>query len=134
MKIVVSGSYGDLESIYDAIKALEESGDEVIYPTPAHIVASRVCIEADHGGRGDTEVTVKQRAKMMNNFFNKIKECDALYMKNLKHEVEHIGLGAAMEIGFAYALGKIILFHEEPTDASTKSMKFLIFNPMEVVR
>lgn len=126
MKVVVSGSFGDLRSIRYVINMLESRGYEVIFPTEKHFIDSKPCIEAHHEDKGETSDTIALRAKYMKLYFDKIRECDILWVANMKHGKEHLGIGTAMEIGFAYALGKRIYFVEEPTDANVLSMTLLL--------
>jgi nucleoside 2-deoxyribosyltransferase len=125
MKAVIVGSFGDLKTIYSAIRAVIRAGHEVIQPTVEHINASIACAEADSGGKGDTEETVKLRARLMKEYFEFIKECDVIYVANIKQGKTYVGIGTAIDVGYAYALGKKIVFLRNPANSNMKSMKYL---------
>lgn len=125
MKAVIIGSFGDLKTIYSAIRAVIRAGHEVTQPTVEHINASIACAEADSGGGGDTEETIKLRARLMKEYWEFIKECEIVYVANLKFGEEYIGIGTAIDVGYAHALGKKIVFFKEPTNSNMKSMKYL---------
>jgi len=126
VKVVVSGSFSDPERLWRFITDLRNHKLDVIYPTMEHLGASRETIAAQHGGKGETDRTTKLRAKLMKKYFAKIHECDILFVFNCKKDEEHVGLGAAMEIGYAYALGKQIRFAYTPRDGNVLSMTRLV--------
>lgn len=125
MKIVIAGSFAEADKILKLREQFMALGHEV-FPTPEHIEASRKPIEAHHKGKGETEETLAIRAELMNTYFRKIEDCDVLYVMNEKAGKEHFGIGAALEVGFAYALDRKIMFGRTPTDGNALSMKRLI--------
>ena len=129
MKIVVCGSFGDIDSFLGYVAHLVRQGHEV-YPSVIHIEQSKQIIMSQHIEKRDSYSelgTVSElRATMMKKYFKKIRECDVVHIYNRKFGKEHIGLGAAMEIGYAYALGKKVEFVIKPSDGNVASMKLLI--------
>ena len=125
MKAIIIGSFGDLKTIYSAIGAVSRAGHKVIGPTLEHINRSIACAEADSGGKGDTAETIKLRAVLMEEYFELIKECDVVYVANIKYGKVYIGIGTAIDVGYAHAFGKKIVFLKNPTNSNMKSMKYL---------
>lgn len=126
MKVVVVGSFGDMTSIIEACQKIKEEGHEIIAPTLGHLMASSVTARADSGGKGDTKETIKERAELMNEYFKRIGECDLVYVCNWKLGQEHVGVGTAIDIGYAVAKGKKIRFFVEPENSNLKSLKALL--------
>ncbi len=119
-KIVICGSFSDTNSFLIEVRRLRSLGYDV-FPDENHLKESQPCIDAHHRGKGDTSETLQLRKKLMQRYFDKIRDCDEIYVFNVKNDYEHIGIGTSLEIGYALALGKTIRFHKIPTDANIKS-------------
>lgn len=125
--VVVCGSFSNPEELQETITRLESEGQTVTYPTAAHLAASQPCIDAHHGAGDETDYVTSLRAGLMETFYAAIAaDPDGIYVYNVKNGGEHVGVSAAMEIGFAFALNKPVRFEVEPTDPGVKSMKKLI--------
>jgi len=128
MKIVIAGSFAEADKILRLREVLMIQKHDV-FPTPEHVEESRIPIEAHHKGKGETINSLSIRANLMRRYFQKIKECDILFVMNEKNGKEYIGLGTAFEIGYAYALNKKVVFYHKPTDGNTLSMRYLLIEP-----
>lgn len=125
MKIVIAGSFAEADNILALRRKLIDEGHKV-YPDEQHIEDSKKCIDAHHKGKGETSETLRLRAQLMKRYFGKINDCDILYVLNMKDATEHIGIGATLEIGYAYALGKRVEFSMTPTDANIISLQIIM--------
>jgi len=123
MKVVVCGSYGDLETFCEVLeKERQEFGKENVFPTDDHLRESQICIEAHHLGKGETRKTVEQRAMLMQRYFDHIDEADLVVVVNEKKGQEHYGIGTMMEVGYAFAIGKNMNFIRVVTDSNVRSL------------
>lgn len=119
MKVVVCGSFGDMPTLLNAISLLRRSGHDIIMPTEEHLRDSQPCIDAHHLGKEETTQTRELRAWLEAQYLAKIRMADLVYFVNEKFSDEHLGTGAAVELGFTLALQLPVMFHREPKkDAS----------------
>ena len=117
MKVVVCGSYGDLEGFRSVLETFRKIyGSKNVFPTEEHLVESSPCIEAHHQNKGETEDSLELRAKLMQRYFEHIDKAGLIIVVNEKHGKEHYGTGTAIEIGYAYAKGKTIRFARTPKE------------------
>jgi len=66
MKVVVCGSYGDMDRFKQVLDLCRlRSGTENVFPSDQHLAESSVCIEAHHGGKGETSETIKLRSELI---------------------------------------------------------------------
>ena len=97
-------------------------GNENVFPTQQHLDESQVCIRAHHEGKGETYETLHLRAQLMLRYFKKIAEADTIVFVNEKYGKEYYGVGTLIELGYAFAHGKRILFYHTPTNANIQSL------------
>jgi nucleoside 2-deoxyribosyltransferase len=127
MKIVVCGSFGDLEFFYKILESLKINyGAENVFPNKEHMEKSMPCILAHHILAKETDNTIVTRASLMNNYFKKIEESDLVFVINEKNGEEYYGTGTTIEIGYALARGKNIGFIRQPTDSNILSLLRII--------
>jgi len=121
-KIVICGSYGDLKRFMEVLGQYKyRYGKRNVFPTQQHLRRSKVCIEAHHGGKGETEETLALRSELMKTYFKKIDRADLTVIVNEKMGKEYYGVGTTIELGYAYAKGKKIRFTKEPMNSNTRS-------------
>jgi len=122
-KIVICGSYGDLDRFRDVLEQYKyRYGKQNVFPTRRHLRRSEVCIEAHHGGKGETEETLALRSELMKTYFKKIDQADLIVVVNEKMGKEYYGVGTMIELGYAYAKGKKIRFTTGPMDSNALSL------------
>ncbi len=123
MKVVVCGSYGDINGFLRALHFFQESyGSANVFPDSEHLEKSKPCIFAHHITKNETEETVTTRAKLMQAYFDNIENADIVIIVNEKNKQEYYGIGTTMELGFALAKGKRIVFTRQPTNSNILSL------------
>jgi hypothetical protein len=123
MKVVVCGSYGDFEGFLQVLHFFQEKyGSTNVFPDKEHLEKSRPCIFAHHVLKNDTDETVTTRSKLMQAYFDKIEVADIVVIINEKSDCEYYGVGTTMELGYALAKGKRIVFTRQPTNSNILSL------------
>jgi nucleoside 2-deoxyribosyltransferase len=123
MRIVLCGSYGDMNRFSEILGSLREDyGEQNVFPNAEHLQRSRSCIEAHHEGKGETSETIATRSELMKSYFNHIDLADLVVVMNEKNGEEHYGIGTTIELGYAFAKGKTVRFTREPTNANIQSL------------
>jgi nucleoside 2-deoxyribosyltransferase len=123
VKVVVCGSYGDLEGFLEILRACQEKyGITNVFPNKDHIEKSMQCIFAHHVIQKETENTIATRAKLMESYFINIDTADLVVVRNEKNGNEHYGTGTTIELGYAFARGKKIFFTRQPTNSNVLSL------------
>lgn len=132
MRVVVCGSYGDLNRFLQVLDH-ERSvhGESNVFPSDQHLKDSATCIEAHHGGKGETSETIKLRSELMDRYFEHIDGADLVVFVNEKNGQEHYGVGTMIELGYAFARRKEVLFTKEPTNANITSLLLLTGRRLE---
>ncbi len=113
MKIVVCGSMSSSEKMVEVKNELNKAGHEVLIPKHAEKFAS-----GEFSAENRRESTEhKIREDLIRDYYQEIKNCDALLAVNLDKEgVEnYIGGNVFLEMGFAHVLEKpIYLLNDVP--------------------
>lgn len=123
MKVVVCGSYGDLEGFFEVLRACQEKyGISNVFPNKEHMEKSMPCIFAHHIMEKETEDTIATRAKLMESYFINIDTADLVVVHNEKNGDEYYGTGTIIELGYAFARGKKICFTRQPTNSNVLSL------------
>jgi len=123
MKVVVCGSYGDINGFLKVLKYFQqEYGEQCVFPDREHLRQSEPCIKAHHASGGDTEETIDMRSKLMQIYFSQIDCADLVVIRNEKNGKEHYGTGTTIELGYAIAKGKKILLTRKATDSNILSL------------
>lgn len=123
MRVVVCGSYGDIDGFLEVLKYFQQKyGEQHVFPDREHLRASEPCIKAHHVRDDETEETVAMRSKLMQIFFSQIDCADLVVIRNEKNGNEHYGTGTTLELGYAIAKGKKILLTRKPTDSNILSL------------
>lgn len=123
MRIVVCGSYGNMECFLDVLEHYRQRyGEQNVFPSNEHLEHSRPCIEAHHGQKGETEGTIVTRSKLMKVYFEQINHADLVVIINEKNGEEYYGVGTTLELGYAFAKGKRIHFTRKPTNPNILSL------------
>jgi nucleoside 2-deoxyribosyltransferase len=123
VKVVVCGSYGDLEGFMEILRFCQDKyGIQNVFPTKEHMEESMQCIFAHHVIKKETETTVAARAKLMESYFHNIDAADLVLVRNERNGNEHYGTGTTIELGYAFARGKNICFTKEPTNSNILSL------------
>jgi nucleoside 2-deoxyribosyltransferase len=123
MKVVVCGSYGDLEGFLETLRFYQETyGVMNVFPNTSHMEKSLPCIFAHHVMDKDTDATIGARASLMESYFENIDRADFVIINNQKNGVEYYGTGTTMELGYAFAKGKSIVFTRQPTNSNILSL------------
>ena len=123
LKVVICGSFGDLEGFMQVLYDLQEKyGTSNVFPGKEHLEKSNPCIFAHHVTEKETEETLIIRSKLMESYFDNIDNADLVVILNEKNGHEHYGIGTTMELGYAYARGKKICFTKQPTNANILSL------------
>jgi len=123
LKVVVCGSYGDLEGFLQTLNAFQEKyGLSNVFPDKNHLEKSMPCIFAHHVAEKETEETIATRSKLMESYFEEIDAADLVLIINEKNGDEHYGVGTTIELGYAFARGKRICFTRQPTNANILSL------------
>ncbi len=123
MKVVVCGSYGDLEGFLEVLAACQEKyGLSNVFPNKEHMEKSMPCIFAHHVIERETEVSIATRAKLMESYFVNIDTADLVVVHNEKNGNEYYGTGTTVELGYAFAKGKKICFTRQPTNSNILSL------------
>jgi len=123
MKIVVCGSYGDIKGFLKVLERFQrELGKQNVFPDEQHLRESKPCIEAHHGLGEETSATLMTRSRLMKVYFRQIDLADLVVVRNEKNGKEYYGTGTAIELGYAIAKGKRILFTRKPTNSNILSL------------
>lgn len=123
MKVVVCGSYGDLDGFLHVLNQVQKSyGLTYVFPDKEHLEKSKSCIFAHHISKDETDETVATRSKLMEAYFNNIDNADLVVIINEKMGQEYYGIGTTMEMGYALAKGKRICFTKQPTNPNILSL------------
>jgi nucleoside 2-deoxyribosyltransferase len=123
MKVVICGSYGDIEGFLKVLEHFQKEYGEVnVFPNIEHLRQSEPCIEAHHGSKNETEETITTRSKLMKIYFDHIEHADLVIIRNEKNGEEYYGVGTTIELGYALAKGKKIRFTRKPADSNILSL------------
>ena len=123
MKVVVCGSYGDMETFVETLNGCRRKyGSQNVFPDEEHLQRSSPCIEAHHKKKEETEATIEARSRLMKIYFEKIGHADLIVIVNEKNGEEYYGVGTTLELGYAFAKGKIIHFTRKPTNSNILSL------------
>ena len=123
MKVVVCGSYGDLDYFLQILRSYQKKyGASNVFPNKDHIERSKPCIYAHHVLKEETTETIIIRARLMQKYFDAIDDSDLVIVINEKAGQEHYGVGTTIEMGYAHAKGKKIFFIREPTNSNILSL------------
>jgi len=123
MMIVICGSYGDIDGFLQVLGHFQaKHGRENVFPNEAHLRQSEPCIRAHHLSYNETEETIAIRSKLMKAYFHHIDHADLVVIRNEKNEKEYYGIGTTVELGYAVAKDKEILFTRKPTDPNILSL------------
>lgn len=123
MKVVVCGSYGDIEGFLEVWKHFQRRfGSRNVFPDREHLKESEPCIMTHHRSGNETEATIAVRAKLMKSYFNHIDGADLVVIRNEKNGEEYYGTGTTVELGYALAKDKKIRFTKRPTDSNILSL------------
>jgi nucleoside 2-deoxyribosyltransferase len=123
VKVVVCGSYGDLERFYKVLTACQEKyGASNVFPDKKHMEKSIPCIFAHHVVAKETDESISNRSKLMQSYFTHIDCADLIIIVNEKNGSEHYGVGTTIELGYAFAKGKSIFFTRPPTNSNILSL------------
>lgn len=123
MKVVICGSYGDLEYFQHILRVFQEKyGKSNVFPDEKHLERSRLCIYAHHEANQETSETVLIRAGLMQRYFDAIDDSNLVIVINEKSGQEYYGVGTTVEVGYAHAKRKKLLFTREPTNANILSL------------
>ena len=129
MKVVICGSYGDLKGFLQVLRIFQENyGISNVFPNKEHMEKSMPCIFAHHVMEKETESTISARAKLMEAYFKNIEAADSIVVVNEKNGQEYYGTGTTIELGYALAKGKRLLFTRQPTNPNILSL-LKIVNP-----
>jgi nucleoside 2-deoxyribosyltransferase len=112
-KVVIASSFeeNNKPKVVEIIRMLKNEGHDVIFPTEEYLESFDEC-----GRVSLDENNTTKRAEREKTYLEHVKECGMLYVYNMKNGKEYIGRSTAMEIGYALALNKRIIFHTKPND------------------
>lgn len=122
MKIVICGSMAFSKNMIDIEKKLFEIGHSVIVPKHTKKYAKLELAEETHC----ESVENKVKNDLIRDYFNKIKNADAVLIINIEKNgiKNYIGGNTFLEIGFAYILNKpIYLLNPIPNMIYTDEIK-----------
>jgi nucleoside 2-deoxyribosyltransferase len=123
MRVVVCGSFGDLEGFMKTLDACQEKyGFSNVFPNKDHMEKSMQCIFAHHVIEKEAENTITTRATLMESYFANIDNADLVVVRNEKNGFEYYGTGTTIELGYAFARGKKICFTKKPTNSNILSL------------
>ncbi len=127
MKVVVCGSFGDLEGFLQILQICQHTyGITNVFPNKDHMEKSMPCIFAHHVMEKETENTVTTRAELMKDYFNNIDAADLVVFVNEKNGQEYYGTGTTIELGYAFSKNKKIFFTMQPTNPNLLSLLKII--------
>lgn len=108
--LTICGSFAELDLICRCCQRLEELGFNVLMPTEEFLVEISDVIEYHQGlnTRKDKAEIIKKKRKGMEKYLESISKSDGIFVVNEKNGREYIGLNVALEIGYAFYLGKKI--------------------------
>jgi nucleoside 2-deoxyribosyltransferase len=123
MRVVVCGSYGDMQRFKETLTHVREKfGVDNVFPDEEHLERSAPCVEAHHKGKGESYETLKLRSEPMQKYFSQIDRADLVLIVNEKNGEEYYGVGTTVELGYAFAKKKRIEFTTKPTNANILSL------------
>jgi len=123
MKIVVCGSYGDIQGFLRVLRHFRQRyGEQNVFPNDEHLRQSEPCVRAHHASGSETEEITAMRSRLMQSYFDEIDHADLVVVRNEKNGKEHYGTGTTIELGYAVAKGKNILLTRRPTDPNILSL------------
>jgi nucleoside 2-deoxyribosyltransferase len=123
VKVVVCGSYGDLDGFLKVLDAFQQKyGTSNVFPDKEHLEKSMPCILAHHILDKETIETTFARSGLMQSYFDHIDSADLVIIVNEKSGQEHYGVGTTIELGYALARGKRIRFTRQPTNSNVLSL------------
>ena len=123
MKVVICGSYGNLEYFEHILRIFQEKyGKANVFPDDKHLERSRPCIYTHHVAKQETSETIIIRARLMQRYFDAIDDSNLVIVINEKSGQEYYGVGTTLEVGYAHAKRKKLLFTREPTNANILSL------------
>ncbi len=123
MKIVVCGSYGDMDHFLEVLAGLQDKyGVSNVFPDNDHMEKSLPCIFRHHVIDRDTTNTTIARSRLMESYFSHIDSADMVVILNEKDGEEYYGVGTTIELGYAFARGKRICFTKQPTNSNILSL------------
>jgi len=129
MKVVVCGSFGDLDGFLQSLQFFQiKYGEMNVFPNKEHMEKSVPCIFAHHVLENETEKTIVMRSKLMETYFQNIDTADLVVIVNQKNSQEYYGTGTMIELGYALARGKKLLFVRQPTNPNILSLIRIIAN------
>lgn len=123
MRVVVCGSYGDMRTFTEALNSCKlRHGAQNVFPDEKHLQRSSPCIEAHHVRKEETESTIEARSRLMKVYFEQIDHADLVVIVNEKNGKEYYGVGTTLELGYAFAKGKMLHFKRKPTNPNILSL------------
>ena len=123
LRVVLCGSYGDLQSFRRILKQLvREYGQENVFPNDEHLKRSSPCIEAHHRHAIETSETIALRSELMKTYFDHIDNAEVVVIMNEKKGTEYYGIGTTIELGYALARNKRIAFTRRPSNSNILSL------------
>jgi len=129
MKVVVCGSFGDLDGFLQFLHLFRvKYGTVNVFPDEEHMEKSKPCIFAHHVIDNETENTIVMRSKLMETYFKNIDNADIVIVVNQKNGQEYYGTGTTIELGYAIARRKKILFVRQPTNPNILSLIKIMIN------
>lgn len=88
MKIVLCGSYGDMDRFLEILQICKQKyGVDNVFPDDEHLKQSEPCIEAHHRDKPETNKTISIRAQLMRKYFEYIDKSDLVLIMNEKKEM-----------------------------------------------
>lgn len=106
-RITISSSLKHKEIIRDVVARLESAGVTALFPNP------------DSNGVAKEDVDLELMKKLEAAHFEEIDESEALYVICPEG---HVGILVSVEIGFAHAKKKPIIFSERPVDLGLQAL------------
>jgi len=123
MKVVVCGSYGDMDGFLYVLRTIRnEFGARNVFPSDEHIKKSQICIEAHHKGLTENELIRSTRSQLVGEYLTQISQADLVVIRNEKYGKEYYGIGTTIELGYALAKKKKIRFIRKPTNPNIVSI------------
>jgi len=118
MKITICGSMTCSKKMAEIEKKLLERGRDIVLPPHTKEYAEFDSLEKMH----NESVKNKIKEDLIRDYFNKIKNSDAILVVNEKrHNIDgYIGGNAFLEMGFAHVLNKKIFLLNDIPDVSYK--------------
>lgn len=119
-RVVVCGSFhpSNLGNILKAVTSFQSRGFEV-FPTVDDMRKRLPLILERHVRSNPSEDLLKIQGVRVWEWLRKISEANLVFFANEKNDKVYLGKGATIELGFALAYGKTVLFLHRPEDDST---------------